>query len=93
MSKRAFRSLTVLCLAIGLLFALAASAKAADLTPDYYISGSLGAYDVGSSADGVQIGSYTTFEDALAACASPDMPVIQLGSSDSPLKVNRGEVI
>ena len=91
MSKRAFRSLTVLCLAIGLLFALAAAARAADLTPDYYISGSLGAYDVGSSADGVQIGSYTTFEDALAACASPDMPVIQLGSSDSPLKVNRGD--
>lgn len=92
MSKRVFRSLTVLCLAIGLLFALALTANASDLTPDYYISGSPGAYAVGSSAGGTEIRSgSSTFEDALAACASSGTPVIQLGSATTPLSVNRGD--
>lgn len=96
MSKRAFRSLTVLCLAIGLLFALALTANASDLTPDYYISGSPGAYAVERSEGGSEIGNYPTFVTALSDCSSdwgekPGTPVIQLGSATTPLSVNRGD--
>lgn len=97
MSKRAFRSLTVLCLAIGLLLALTTAANASDLTPDYYISGSLNAYNVGSTAGGTEIGSgYSTLSAALDVCNTnwgdeTGRPVIQLGSSDTPLAVGRGD--
>lgn len=96
MGKKVFRSLTVLCLAIGLLFALAIAANASDLTPDYYISGGPGAYSVGASEGESEIGTdCATFADALSACRSiwggSGTPVIQLGTADTPLSVNRGD--
>ncbi len=96
MNKRAFRILTMLCLTIGLLLTLATSANAVDLTTNYYISGSPGAYSVGRSAGGTEIGKdYATLAEALSACSSdwaePGTPVIQLGSADSPLSVKRGD--
>lgn len=97
MSKRIFTVLLTLFVMAGLLTVFTIAANATDLTPDYYISGSPGAYDVGNSAEGTEIGvGYATFINALSACSSdwagqPGTPVIRLGSADTPLSVNRGD--
>lgn len=97
MKKRIFSILVALCLMAGLMLAFAATAGAVDLTPDYYVTGAPRAYNVGSSANGSEVGvNCYTLANALSACNTdwgerPGRPVIQLGSSSSPLSVNRGD--
>lgn len=90
MKKKIISLIITLCMAISLMPAISSSASAAALTPDCYITWDGTNYQLSASAGGDASTSNASLETVLSACTdtNSDGLVIQLGSAETPLRVN-----